>query len=222
MHGKPGKLLLSSNPLANRLSTDLYRSTFNSSLSSTRRTTLEGVYEIHTNAIQYPKIMQPTHARWERLPPPDPRVASKLTKGLSTLTLANETDTAPPAEDEPANDTERDPTTPADSIFSSIPSTLSRRWAIHDTVYETPPYSNQGVPGPDGDVHSLGSNGLISLANPDHPEFVTPEILAELPPECKEALVETAAREWEWKTNWRSEVDDGARSHPVKSYSWFP
>lgn len=200
-------------------------STFNSSLFNTRRATLEGAYDIHTNAIQYPKIMQPTHARWERLPPPDPRTASKLTKGFSTLTLANESDSVPPAEEDPVHDTERNPTTTTttkSTMFSSIPSSLSRRFAIHDTIYETPPYSNQGIPGPDGDVHSLGSNGIISLANPQHPEFVTPEILAELPPECKEALVETAVREWEWKSNWHSEMDDGARTRPIKGYSWFP
>jgi chromatin structure-remodeling complex protein RSC7 len=79
-----------------------------------------------------------------------------------------------------------------------------------------------GIPGPDGDVHDLGSNGLISTADSLHPEFVGPEILAELPPECKEALVEAAAREWEWKSKWRSEAIDGQRTTPLKSYAWFP
>ena len=30
-----------------------------------RQKNLEGVYDTHTNSLQYPKIMQPTHARWE-------------------------------------------------------------------------------------------------------------------------------------------------------------
>lgn len=174
--------------------------------------------------------MQPTHARWERLPPPDPRAASNLHKGLSTLTLTADERERDQPEPEPEPQQPPDTEKPDEShdepnitsIFSSVPSALSRRFAIHDTIYETPPYPNTGIPGPDGDVHSIGSNGLLSIASSHNPEFVTPEILAELPPECKDALVEAAAREWEWKSNWRGEVDDGARSRPFKSYSWFP
>jgi pyruvate/2-oxoacid:ferredoxin oxidoreductase beta subunit len=36
---------------------------------------------------------------------------------------------------------------------------------VHITiVYESPPYSNMGIPGPDGDVHDIGPNGLVSVA----------------------------------------------------------
>ncbi|EAL88352.1 hypothetical protein KXW98_003853 [Aspergillus fumigatus] len=196
-------------------------SSFNSLILNARRANLEGVYDIHTNAIHYPKIMQPSHARWERVPPPDPRATAKLAKGLSTLSLTNGTDEG--EAEPPADHTTEEPTdTEHQTIFSTIPPALSRRFAIHDTVFETPPYSNMGIPGPDGDVHDLGSNGLISTADSLHPEFVGPEILAELPPECKEALVEAAAREWEWKSKWRSEAIDGQRTTPLKSYAWFP
>ncbi|EAU36255.1 hypothetical protein ATEG_02981 [Aspergillus terreus NIH2624] len=203
-------------------------SNYNAILTNTRRANLEGTYDIHTNVMQYPKIMQPTHARWERLPPPDPRVAAKLTKEMSSLTLTNGVDEDETAPEEPTAASVEDETqnkaedTPKESIFSTIPAALSRRFAISDIYYETPPYSNMGVPGPDGDVHDLGTNGLISAANATHPEFVSPEILEELPAECKEALVEAATREWEWKSKWRSEATDGARTTPLKSYAWFP
>ncbi|KAL4919346.1 chromatin remodelling complex Rsc7/Swp82 subunit-domain-containing protein [Aspergillus aurantiobrunneus] len=194
---------------------------FNAVLSHTRQQNLGGVYDIHTNLIQYPKIMQPSHARWERLPPPDPRGATKLTKEMSTLTLSNGT-----TEDEsiqPKTETNGDkPDEETPTIFSTIPATLSRRFAVLDVHTESPSYSNMGVPGPDGDVHDLGANGLISVADPRHPEFVNPEILEELPPECKEALIEAASQEWEWKSRWCSEVNDGARTVPLKSYAWFP
>ncbi|RDW93275.1 chromatin structure-remodeling complex subunit RSC7 [Aspergillus mulundensis] len=194
---------------------------FNAVLSHTRQQNLGGVYDIHTNIIQYPKIMQPTHARWERIPPADHRGANKLTKDMSTLTLSNgvigEENIQPEIEHQ---DNQPDGETP--TIFSTIPSTLSRRFAVLDVHTESSPYSNMGIPGPDGDVHDLGSNGLISVANPKHPEFVNPEILDELPLECKEALVEAASQEWEWKSRWCSEVDDGARVAPRKSYAWFP
>ncbi|CEN60068.1 Putative Nuclear localization protein Npl6 [Aspergillus calidoustus] len=196
---------------------------FNAVLSHTRQQNLGGIYDIHTNLIQYPKIMQPTHARWERLPPPDPRTANKLTKEMSTLTLSNGT-----TEDKNTDvqmeieEQENKPDEETPSIFSTIPAALSRRFAILDVHCESPPYSNMGVPGPDGDVHDLGSNGLISVANPKHPEFVSPEILEELPSECREAFIEAASHEWEWKSRWCSEVDDGARTVPLKSYAWFP
>ncbi|KAB8214830.1 chromatin remodelling complex Rsc7/Swp82 subunit-domain-containing protein [Aspergillus novoparasiticus] len=196
---------------------------YNSILSNVRRENLGGVYDIHTNAMQYPKIMQPSHARWERLPPPDPRVATRLTKEMSTLSLTNGTEEEEePATESDAQDEKTTEETTNDSIFSTIPYAFSRRFAIHDVHYETPPYSNMGIPGPDGDVHDLGSNGIISTANLSYPEFVSPEILAELPADCKEALIEAAAREWEWKSKWHSEVGDGARTTPLKSYAWFP
>ncbi|KAL5336478.1 chromatin remodelling complex Rsc7/Swp82 subunit-domain-containing protein [Aspergillus crustosus] len=194
---------------------------FNAVLSHTRRQNLGGIYDIHTNLIQYPKIMQPSHARWERIPPPDPRGENKLAKGMSTLTLSNGT-----TEDEnaqPETETqENEPEQETPTIFSAIPAALSRRFAVLDAHCESPPYSNMGVPGLDGDVHDLGANGLISAANPNHPEFVSPEILEELPAGCKEALIEAASHEWEWKSKWVSEVGDGARTVPLKSYAWFP
>ncbi|KAL4880061.1 chromatin remodelling complex Rsc7/Swp82 subunit-domain-containing protein [Aspergillus karnatakaensis] len=193
---------------------------FNAVLSHTRQQNLGGVYDIHTNLIQYPKIMQPSHARWERLPPPDPRSANKLTKEMSTLTLSNGTIEENAQLATEIDETKSDEENP--TIFSAIPAALSRRFAILDVQTESAPYSNMGIPGPDGDVHDLGANGLISVANPKHPEFVSPEILEELPAECKEALIEAASHEWEWKSRWCSEVDNGARTVPLKSYAWFP
>ncbi|EHA19140.1 hypothetical protein CBS147343_6866 [Aspergillus niger] len=201
-------------------------SNFNSLISLARRENLEGQYDIHTNVMQYPKIMQPTHARWERLPPPDPRVATKLAQGMSTLSLTNGTGEAEPAaadkEAQEPSDSQTEQHTTESSLFSSVPAALSRRFAIHDIQFESSPYSNLGVPGPDGDVHDLGSNGLISVADSANPEFTSPEILEELPPECKEALIEAAAQEWEWKSKWCHEANDGARAKLLKSYAWFP
>lgn len=44
-------------------------SRFNSSLSALRRANLDGIYDPHTNLMCYPKVTQPTHARWEEVPP---------------------------------------------------------------------------------------------------------------------------------------------------------
>lgn len=206
--------------------------------------------------MQYPKIMQPTHARWECVPPPDPRVAFRLAQGLSSLSLTNgeeesnseenkhqpekstdtttaeltqeditadKPDTEQQQEQEPEQGQEAELEPKSTTPFPTIPAPLSRRFAIHDIHYETPPESNLGIPGPDGDVHDLGTNGLLSIAaNPRYPEFVGPEVLNDLPPECREALLESAAKEWEWKSRWGSEASDAVRATPLKSYAWFP
>jgi chromatin structure-remodeling complex protein RSC7 len=79
-----------------------------------------------------------------------------------------------------------------------------------------------GVPGPDGDLRNLQPNGLVSIANPAHPEFMSPEIIALLPDNCKEALLESATREVEWKMKWTTEATDTQRAVPSKSYAWYP
>ncbi|KAH8695385.1 putative nuclear localization protein NPL6 [Talaromyces proteolyticus] len=196
-------------------------SRYNSTIASVRRENLNGVYEIHTNYIQYPKIMQPSHARWEQAPSSDNLASTALAEGISTLNLTN--GTTPEAGDE---DADRRRTESADepesSILPPVPEIITRRFGITDIHYETPETSTLGRPGPDGDIHDVGSNGILSLADPLHPEFASLEVLAELPPECKEALLETAAQEWTWKSKWRTEATDTTRGQFLKSYAWFP
>ncbi|KAI0860635.1 hypothetical protein F4860DRAFT_479013 [Xylaria cubensis] len=70
-------------------------SRFNAELAVVRRQNIAGVYDVHTNTMQYPSIMQPTHARIEqvidsssqtdnsnenpRFPPLDPRIPRNFT-----------------------------------------------------------------------------------------------------------------------------------------------
>ncbi|KAI5862620.1 chromatin remodelling complex Rsc7/Swp82 subunit-domain-containing protein [Durotheca rogersii] len=61
-------------------------SRFNTDISALRRQNLSGVYDVHTNLMQFPAIMQPTHVRFEqvrdstaetgsaRFPPLDPTI----------------------------------------------------------------------------------------------------------------------------------------------------
>ncbi|KAL5120597.1 chromatin structure-remodeling complex subunit RSC7 [Pleosporales sp. CAS-2024a] len=42
-------------------------SRFNTNLSTLRRANLAGVYDPHTNLMCFPKVTQPTHARWEEV-----------------------------------------------------------------------------------------------------------------------------------------------------------
>jgi chromatin structure-remodeling complex protein RSC7 len=185
-----------------------------------RKATMGGVYDIHTNTMQYPQITQPTHCRWERVPPAD------LHKDMSALNLTTDSDTTDSAQNKgsyveliPQGDTS---TEKPSTIFPPVPAHIANNYLVQDIVYESPPYSNMGIPGPDGDLRNLQPNGIVSTANPTHPEFMTPEIIALLPPECKEALIEAAAREVEWKSKWSTEANDGARAQPTKSFAWYP
>ncbi|TAQ86243.1 hypothetical protein B7494_g5413 [Chlorociboria aeruginascens] len=113
-------------------------SRFNALLGGARRQILNGIYDPHTNIMQYPKIMQPTHARWEQIDD----------NKIDEVNSHNE-----------ANDEEP-------SIFKPLKPVYSRNFMIVDTVYEGPPTSNLGVPGLDGDAHDLGFNGLSNI--PSH------------------------------------------------------
>ncbi|KAJ5083657.1 Chromatin-remodelling complex RSC SWI/SNF subunit Rsc7/Swp82 [Penicillium angulare] len=201
-------------------------SAYNSKLSEMRRSTMGGQYDIHTNALQYPQIMQPTHVRFERVPPPDSEVrTSALMNDMSSLTIANKdkpttTDSANPESTTESTDNTTSTEEPA-TIFPPVPKSFSDRHVVQDITYESPQHSNLGIPGPDGDLKNIGPNGFVSIANPKNTEFMNPELIALLPDQCKEALLDHAAAEVEWKSRWSGEATDGARSQPRPSVTWF-
>lgn len=132
--------------------------------------------------MQYPKSMQPTHARWEQINDREEADVKMLTNGHE--------------EDDQATV----------SIFTPVKPLYSRNFTIVDTVYESAPVSNIGVPGPDGEVHDLGFSGLSSI--PD-------DIKSELPPECLEAFEKALQKELEWKNRWGTESANTLRSAPI-------
>ncbi|KAK2750956.1 hypothetical protein FQN57_000031 [Myotisia sp. PD_48] len=246
-------------------------SQYNSALLEARRKTLNGVYDIHTNTMLYPNIMQPTHVRWEAVPPSekDEQATQKLLHSASdtigvdiTITLTGSAFRAPkpiPEESHQVNmedakaEPEKEPNGQADAImspaeyakaiekanaaacattettiFPSLPSIYSRNFRIHDVHYESPAYSGMGIPGPDGDTRDVGSNGLTiwnaynTHLDPSMAFCMSAEILAELPPDCREAYMEAAAREGEWKNRWAGEVVDGSRAKLPLNFAWTP
>lgn len=187
---------------------ELLSSRFNSELASLRRENVNGVYDIHTNMVMYPRTMQPTHARWEQVEPSEDTLSSSSASSSAASTAAS-------------------------SIFPSVRGIFSRNFRIHDISYESAPNSSLNlVPGPDGDHHDLGSNGLISLdhevnddADADSEDInfkMTAEVLAELPEDCRQAYLEAAAREWQWKNKWKGERVDGARANLAMNFTWTP
>jgi chromatin structure-remodeling complex protein RSC7 len=105
----------------------------------------------------YPKSTQPTHARWEEVPPSE----------------------------------------------SDVPNIVRKNYLVVDTYIQSPPFSGLGLPGPDGAFLDVGANGLPDLEDDD---------LAQITPEARESYLQAKQAEYEWKNQWKSEHQDGARA----------
>jgi chromatin structure-remodeling complex protein RSC7 len=153
-------------------------------LGALRRANLNGIYDPHTNVMQYPKTMQPTHARWEQIDDNEVQTNGSLPNGHA---------------EDPENGE-------VHSMFTPVQPIYSRNYMIVDTVYESAPASDFGVPGPDGDAYDLGFNGLTGV--PD-------DIKAELPLECLKAFEDALVKELQWKNKWGPESRDAGRRAPA-------
>lgn len=159
-------------------------SKFNSTLKTARHLTLDGVYDSNTNMMFYPKIMQPTHAKWEYIPSESAAIQSmnpRLTNGH-----ANGHDDAMEVDPEP-------------TLLSKVPAVISRNFTVVDTAFSSAPISNAGYPGPDGHVFdpSSGPNGLSQVSQ---------DLIDELPEECRRAFLQAREIEMGWKKSWGTEA----------------
>jgi chromatin structure-remodeling complex protein RSC7 len=132
--------------------------------------------------MQYPKIMQPTHARWEQI--------DDHAENRNML----------------ANGHNGDHEDKVQTIFTPVKPIYSRNFMIIDTVYNSAPSSHLGVPGPDGDAHDIGFNGLSSI--PD-------DVKAELPADCLKAFEQALEKETQWKAQWGTESSSTLRRAPA-------
>jgi chromatin structure-remodeling complex protein RSC7 len=60
-------------------------SRFNGTLANARKANFDGIYDVHTNAVLYPKDMQSTHGRWEKIDDANPSQDEDLTRRLPQL-----------------------------------------------------------------------------------------------------------------------------------------
>ena len=167
-----------------------YNSRFNSSILRSRYENLNGLYDIHSNVMQYPKIMQPTHSRWERV----------LPKGIKSKDLPQ--DSVARTKGNIDNVTSGLPGV-ARVLFSNVPTVFTRNFMVSDTYYVTPSTSTLGYPGPDEDLLDVGPRGLTHV-----PEYE----LAALPEGCRQAFIKARSEEQAWKETWGDENDDSARA----------
>lgn len=188
-------------------------SRFNSAATALRHANLDGVYDTNTNMMFYPKIMQPTHARWEQIPPPN--TASQLDLKHLTNGLPNGPNLPNGTSDHDTNTVDASEPQDEPTLFTPIPPIISRNFTILDTTFTSPPLSGTGYPGPDGHVEDLasGPNGLSSV--PD-------EVVEELPEECRRAFEQARQMQREWKKQWGTEKETSLRGDLCIGLNGYP
>ncbi|MCJ1473833.1 hypothetical protein MMC13_002485 [Lambiella insularis] len=184
-------------------------SQFNSKLTEMRRANLAGVYDVHTNHVHLPKIMQPTHAKWEAVDEISPATDTEnpIPNGISDLNL---TDNNTPTNDPRNLDTASSPPPPPKVHFTPVPPLIQRNFLTADEYYVRPPISNLGVPGPVSSEFDCGPKGLTDVSD---------EIIALLPEECRGPFFEARELEIQWKARFKTEQEDGHRADLKITYS---
>lgn len=173
-------------------------------LAERRRQNLEGLYDIHTNTMQYPQHMQPTHARWELV--------------LDDLTLDDKphiNGSGPEA----ANGTRPSSSSSETAVFPKLPSVYGRNFLITDTQYQTAPYSN--MPNPGDPATMFFDAPAPSPWRPGPLSQIPQDVVDLLPEENRAAFEQAVADESDWQKSWLSESRDGLRSTgQFRSYQW--
>ena len=175
-------------------------SQFNRTLSTNRRQNLNGVYDVHTNIMQYPKIMQHTHAKWEQVHPETFESKSQnMTNGRIIGDHVNGYGSAIPEHDRAT-----------DTLFSPLPESFARNFMIVDTYAHGPPTSTFGYPGPPGSVVDVGPSTLTDISE---------DVIAVLPEESRKALLEMQEEARKWQSSWGTEEQDKMRAKVHITYN---
>lgn len=182
------------------------------------------MYDIHTNQMHYPKDMQPTHAKWERLPPPENASANLQVSdnkwGPHIYDLAGSSSptepTAPASKPTEPGPTSSQPTKPDESLFPPVDPVTYRNLLTVDHYSINAPSSHVGTPGPDGsgdnqnDEYDIDRKTLLDV--PD-------DIIALLPNECLLPFFRAREQQRKWKTSFGNEESDGIRTRPHITYA---
>ena len=170
-------------------------SQLNSALTTNRRQNLSGVYDVHTNITQYPKIMQHTHAKWEQIYP-------ETAESINGKVNGAEVNGNRPSFDE-HNQLSK-------TLFTPLPESYSHNFMIVDAYAQGPPTSTFGYPGLPGSVVDVGPPGLTEVAD---------EVIAMLPDQCRTAFFEAREQEYKWQSSWGTEEQDKMRARVHITYN---
>jgi chromatin structure-remodeling complex protein RSC7 len=175
-------------------------SQFNSMLSAVRRQNLNGVYDINTNMMHYPRIMQPTHARIEQI-----------------------SDIATAAADPDQQHQQQSAT------FPPLKPAIARNFLVMDTHLETPPagvapaaYDLPFRSGSGSAAYGEASAEADFLAPFRGLRTVSQEIIDLLPEECRQPFLEARNKEIGWFERWGDEKEVMARGEVVVDKAIVP
>ncbi|KAK4103441.1 hypothetical protein N658DRAFT_505141 [Parathielavia hyrcaniae] len=177
-------------------------SQFNSILSAVRRANLHGVYDIHTNQMQYPRIMQPTHVRIEQVADADEHDPSSSSSSTSAPTTA----------------------------FTPIRPSVSRNFLIMDTHLETPPagvsaaaYDVPFNTSPSRAANDREASSASDFLSPFRGLRAVPDDVRDLlPDECRRAFDGARREEDSWFARWGDEAQATSRREPVVDKAIVP
>jgi chromatin structure-remodeling complex protein RSC7 len=163
-------------------------------LTAVRRANLNGVYDIHTNQMHYPRIMQPTHARIEPVAA-DKEDPNNPSDTSSSIFL---------------------PLKPAisrnflvlDTHFETPPAGVSP--VAYDVPFRTSPADAEASAAAD---FLAPFKGLAAVSD---------EIRDLLPDECRAAFDQARNQELAWFSRWGDEKDVAARREPVVDKAIVP
>ena len=142
--------------------------------------------------MHYPKITQPTHARWEH---ESADVSARIKQPLRLTNGTGEAD----SESKATSITD----SPTSTLFPIPTPAHLRNLLIVDMHFESPGMAGIGIPGAENDVDDItGFGGLHTVKD---------DVLAELPPECAAAFIAAREKALEWKGRWTTESHDTAR-----------
>ncbi|GAB1319179.1 chromatin structure-remodeling complex subunit RSC7 [Madurella fahalii] len=173
-------------------------SQYNSMLSAVRRANLNGVYDIHTNQMHYPRIMQPTHARIEQID-----------------------DSARQQQQQ-----EADQPPSSGGGFPPVKPAISRNFLVMDTHLETPPAgispAAYDIPFRTSPADAEASAAADFLAPFRGLGAVPDDVRDLLPDECRRAFDDARKREEDWFSRWGDEAKMTSRREPVVDKAIVP
>lgn len=177
-------------------------SQFNSMLSAVRRANLNGVYDIHTNQMHYPRIMQPTHTRIEQIDD-----SEQQQKHQQQRQEAGQ----PPS---------------SGGGFPPVKPAISRNFLVMDTHLETPPVGISPVaydtPFRTSPADAEASASADFLAPFRGLGAVPDDVRDLLPDDCRRAFDDARRREEDWFSRWGDEAQMSSRREPVVDKAIVP
>ena len=208
-------------------------------LARERRQATNGIYDIHTNVMHYPRNTQPTHARWERVPEEEEEEPAQRQRATSDhhhsssnpILLTNGSKNAKSSfsgDDDDDDDDDGDAAahiiidrqqqppsskkknSTTTTIFPAVPRSITRNFLVTDIEYVSPAMPDMPYPGPDSQLMDEFDTSLSGVPQ---------EIIDLLDEQQRRDFLQARGFERDWKSRWKTEREDKLRGRLDISYN---